>query len=152
MSVRQHRTLPSSLAEKSGAAPGGSIAAVGDCTSAGLWPYLCCLPANTLIVGSTEYRQMALAMALGSRPAHLHYRKAGFPLRLTPVTTGTLVLEGVEDLSTGQQKAMLRWLSHTSLAVRVIALASAPIYPLVEQRRFSGELYYRLCVLQSAQL
>ena len=68
-------------------------------------------------------------------------KQLGFP---SATETGTLILHGVDRMSSDDQKELLEWLEPSGRCVRVISTTSAPLYPHVEAGAFSDTLYYRL--------
>jgi Sigma-54 interaction domain len=61
--------------------------------------------------------------------------------------TGTLIVRDADALDAGQQRQLLDYLSSPTRRVRVISLASSPVYPLVQRGAFLEALYYRLNIL-----
>jgi hypothetical protein len=57
---------------------------------------------------------------------------------------GTLVLENVDELATTEQRRLLEWSSQSGPRSRIIATASPRFVSLVEDGRFSRDLYDRL--------
>jgi hypothetical protein len=113
------------------------------------WPALSALPVNTLITGDEGTRRQTLARTLGRRAAPICFRDARQELALSTARGNTLVLDHIEDLGRADQDALLRWLEGAGAGVRVVSLASVPLFDLVTKRRFNRDLYYRLCIIQS---
>ena len=119
-----------------------------DATSAEVdWRILHDTAPNALVIGS--------AMAVDAAIARL------LPLLQEPIltwepyvlrepslpATGTLIIRKADALDSAQQRQLLDYLSSPTRRVRVISLASSPVYPLVERGDFLEALYYRLNVL-----
>lgn len=85
--------------------------------------------ANVLIVGSPEDHDAILKVVV--------------PLIRQPIR----ILRDVELLNSTEQSELLEWTSGAQGDTRVIAIASAGLYPLVEHGAFLDTLYYRLNVL-----
>jgi len=67
--------------------------------------------------------------------------------KLPTVSTSILVvIDEVADIATDDQQRLLQWLEHHPDAM-VLSFAINPIFPLVEQGKFSERLYYRLNVI-----
>lgn len=107
---------------------------------------------NTLLVASA-HRLDALLTAVTGLPA------SALP-EWTPEarawqgtdTPETLVVRDVHLLDGAQQRGLFEAIGEWQGRVRVIATASAPLYPLVAAQRFDEALYYRLnmlCVAES---
>ena len=116
------------------------------------WETVCALPVNALITGNSAFRQRALAIALADTPPDVHFCRAtpGTDLVVPEVESGTLVIDDADALPPTAQQSLLRWMEEPERQVRIITLAEHPLYPLVEQGRFSADLYYRLCVVQTS--
>lgn len=63
-----------------------------------------------------------------------------------PLASGTVVVPDADALDADQQRRLLEWVD-TLGDVRILSLASKPIYPLVQCGAFLDALYYRLNVL-----
>src|SRR5215470_1488350 len=99
--------------------------------------------ANALLVGglpSTEAVLLALEPLLLDP---LTLWQPSSPLTL-PERGGTLVMRNVGQLSAAAQAVLVEWFSRDKFETQVISTSPMPIYPLVEQGRFSDALYYRL--------
>ena len=59
---------------------------------------------------------------------------------------GTLLLSDAGQLTLDDQQRLDEWLT-SGAAPQVVTMASAPLFPLVEQGRFLASLYYRLNVV-----
>ena len=60
------------------------------------------------------------------------------------VTKGALIIWGVETLDLEQQRDLLAWTSGAGAAVQIVSIANRPLFPLVRQKAFIDDLYYRL--------
>ena len=106
------------------------------------------LPSGVLIVGTVSPEQRAGSLeelcASCQRDAY-HPQRMGF--KLPTVSTSILVvIDEVADIATDDQQRLLQWLEHHPDAM-VLSFAINPIFPLVEQGKFSERLYYRLNVI-----
>ncbi len=104
---------------------------------------------NLFTVGGDE----ATAQLVASLWAHLAtpvvVRHRGEPLRLPPTSqrVGTIVLYGVETLTSQEQHTLNEWLCARRGGTRVVSTASQSLLPLMEAGAFSDALYYRLNVV-----
>ena len=106
------------------------------------------LPSSVLIVGTVSPEQRAGALeelcAWCQRDVYYPQRMA---FKLPNVSTSILVvIDEVADIATDDQQRLLQWLEHHPDAM-VLSFAIHPIFPLVEQGKFSERLYYRLNVI-----
>jgi hypothetical protein len=60
---------------------------------------------------------------------------------------GTVVLHDLDELDTGAQRELFRWLEAQDGRVQVVSVAPAPLFPLVAGGGFSEALFYRLNVV-----
>ena len=63
------------------------------------------------------------------------------------LATGCSVRSAYVQTPAVQQRYLLNHLSSPTQDLRVISLASTPVYPLVKRGEFSAPLYYRLNIL-----
>jgi hypothetical protein len=63
-----------------------------------------------------------------------------------PPAHGTWVLHDVAQMTRAEQERLAGWMT-TTPGVRVISIASEPLWPLVTAGRFLDDLYYRLNVV-----
>lgn len=68
-------------------------------------------------------------------------------LGLPSATRGTLFLEGVAELTLGQQIVLNDWISEGRDRVQIVSLTSGPLWPLVENGEFLEGLFFRLNVV-----
>ena len=106
------------------------------------------LPSSVLIVGRVSPEQRAAPLeelcAWCQRDVY-HPQRMAF--KLPNVSTSILfVIDEVADIATDDQQRLLQWLEHHPDAM-VLSFAINPIFPLVEQGKFSERLYYRLNVI-----
>ena len=100
---------------------------------------------NVLVVGVDREMWQPLEMGL----SNLHEtvavwapgRRLAFPVS---TQTGTLVLNGVDDLTHKDQHRLFEWLEPAGRCVRVISTTAVPLFPRVESGHFIETLYYRL--------
>jgi hypothetical protein len=101
---------------------------------------------NALLVGSPTTVSAAVAWLLPRlREPISTWEPEGVSEPSLP-STGTLVIRNVDALDAMQQWHLLDYLSRATQRVRVISLASAAVYPLVQRGEFLAALYYRLNV------
>ena len=111
------------------------------------WRILHDTRANALVVGSPMTINAAVASLLPLLRQPLMTWEPSV-LREPPLpSTGTLVIQRVDSLNAVQQRCLLNHLSSPTQDLRVISLASTPVYPLVKRGEFSAPLYYRLNIL-----
>ena len=106
------------------------------------WQAFTTTQANTLIIGDPVPVTRALTVAW------LTLRRPVFwcdddRFKLPPAPVATVVLWRTDRLMAGDQERLLAWMEHNR-STRVIARASSPLFPLVQQGSFSEPLYYRL--------
>jgi hypothetical protein len=99
--------------------------------------------ARALLLGS-ERATFAVLRALradfGSRVLNV---RAGGPLTL-PETSATLIIHEISALDTADQHRLQQWLELGPAGSSVIAVASEPMFPLVQRGAFLPDLFYRL--------
>jgi hypothetical protein len=101
---------------------------------------------NTLITGDADFREVALNATLQRTPNPLIVRDAASSsLCLDNIMSGTLVIQGVEQLSASNQTLLMTWLDVSQ--VRIVAVSDVSLFDRVQQRRFRADLYYRLCTV-----
>ena len=101
---------------------------------------------NTLITGSSPFCEQALADTLERTPDPVIVRAGDSPsLCLDNIMGGTLVIEGIDQLSPDRQTLLMTWLDVSP--VRVVAVSDGSLFDRVQQRRFRADLYYRLCTV-----
>jgi len=64
-----------------------------------------------------------------------------------PASHGTLVIQGVEGLTTVQQERLLTWIDGTPRERQIVSIAGEPLFPLVRRGAFLDRLYYQLNVV-----
>jgi DNA-binding NtrC family response regulator len=69
--------------------------------------------------------------------------RAGGALTL-PETSATLLIHEVSALDTADQHRLQQWLERSAAGSSVIAVASEPLFPLVQRGAFLPDLFYRL--------
>jgi DNA-binding NtrC family response regulator len=65
-------------------------------------------------------------------------------LELPQVSEGTLVLGNIEQLTIGQQIALLDWLSRDGKSVQIVSVTGAPLSDMIAEGRFLEGLFYRI--------
>jgi DNA-binding NtrC family response regulator len=60
------------------------------------------------------------------------------------VTSGTLIIWGVDALSPEQQRHLLAWMTGAGANVQIISISERQLFPRVWQKAFLDDLYYRL--------
>jgi hypothetical protein len=106
------------------------------------WQVFAATQANTLMIGEP----LAVTRAL-----NFVWTSLGRPvvwcddsqLRLPTGPAGTYIIWRVDELTTGDQRQLLRWLDSCP-STRVLARSSRPVFPLVLAGTFTADLYYRL--------
>jgi hypothetical protein len=98
---------------------------------------------NVLLIGpsSGTFHVIDALVAFVEPPI---FRSVGAALRLPPSPRAALIIQDVDQLSAADQQKLHGWLTESAGAAQVIATTTVPLLPLVEQRRFLDELYYRL--------
>jgi hypothetical protein len=119
-----------------------------DVTFAGVdWRTLHDTAPNALVIGSPMAVDAALARLLPLLQDPIVTWEPYVPSEPSLPGTGTLIIREADALDSVQQRKLLDYLSNPTRRVRVIALASSPVYPLVQRGDFLEALYYRLNVL-----
>jgi hypothetical protein len=99
--------------------------------------------ARALVMG-TERATGAVLLALRADfSSPVLNARAGSLLTL-PETPATLLIHDVSALDSADQVRLHRWLNPTPPGISVIAVASEPLFPLVERGAFLADLFYRL--------
>jgi hypothetical protein len=65
-------------------------------------------------------------------------------LKMPDITTGIWILHDVAMLTLEQQAEMAEWIVGPGAGVRIVSIASEPLWPLVASGRFVEKLYYQL--------
>jgi len=99
--------------------------------------------ANALVVGSAPSTEAVLLALEPLLLDPLTLWQPASPLTL-PERGGTLVMRNVGQLSATAQATLVEWFGRDTFDTQVISTSPVPLYPLVEQGRFSDTLYYRL--------
>ena len=102
---------------------------------------------NILIIGSGIDVEPVLAQI---RPTLLTRSASWSPAETPDPPTGgygSLVVRGIERLTTSQQKSLAMLLNQSAGDLQVVSIAGLPIFPLVRQGVFLEDLYYRLNVV-----
>ena len=60
------------------------------------------------------------------------------------VTSGALIIWGVDALSPDQQRHLLAWMTGAGANVQIISISERQLFPRVWQKAFLDDLYYRL--------
>jgi hypothetical protein len=108
------------------------------------WRILATSRANVLLVGPEPVTsQVVDALLPVSTPPIARWRAHDHDLPSRPC--GTLLLADAERLTPDDQQRLDEWL--TDSPPQVLATATTPLFPLVEQGRFLARLYYRLNVV-----
>ena len=70
-------------------------------------------------------------------------------MRLPPITSGSLIVRGIEHLTLAQQIALYDWMTAAARRdVQVVSVAGQPLWPLVEEGQFLEGLCHRLSVVR----
>jgi hypothetical protein len=108
------------------------------------WAILRSSPINGLIVGAPHLTATAMALLEKSGRQPVVWWDPEQMSDIPEMIAGTLVIDDVEHLDKNQQERLSRWIGVHGSAVRVLALARAPLYDQVADGRFSAALYYRI--------
>jgi hypothetical protein len=111
------------------------------------WRILYDTAPNALVIGSPMTVDAAVARLLPLLQEPILTWEPGVLREPSLPRSGTLVIREVDALSSVQQRHLLDYLGSSTQRIRVISLASSPLYPLVERGDFLEALYYRLNVL-----
>ena len=60
------------------------------------------------------------------------------------VTSGAMIIWGVDALSPDQQRHLLAWMTGPGAHVQIISISERQLFPRVWQKAFLDDLYYRL--------
>jgi hypothetical protein len=113
----------------------------------GAWRALAATQADALIVGAggAVLRVLTFIWPTLRKPVFwCESRRLSLPDRCE----GTLVLENAHALDAADQKRLLEWLHGGTESLRLIATSSALLFPLVEEEKFSRELYERFTAVK----
>jgi hypothetical protein len=61
-----------------------------------------------------------------------------------PITSGALIIWGVDGLSLDQQHQLLAWMTGLGANVQIVSIAEGQLFSRVSQKAFLDDLYYRL--------
>lgn len=102
---------------------------------------------NVLLVGPEAATLEALKEIQGSlRGPVFSWPQDGAPWAL-PHTPPTLIVQDLAVLGQEEQERLLRWIRQVGRGPQIVSRSTEPIYPLVAERRFLEDLYYRLNVV-----
>jgi len=110
------------------------------------WQGIITLRPNVLLNGPQPTTDAVLdALKPRLRRPHAHWVPEA---QLTlPLQNGTLILHEIIALNTQQQEQLLQWLSHLSEPSQVVSTSSSSLYALVQDGKFSADLFYRVNVV-----
>ena len=113
----------------------------------GAWEALAATQADALIVGAgvPVFRVLTFIWPTLRKPVFwCESRRLSLPAR----GEGTLVLENAHALDAVDQQRVLEWLHSGTEPLRLIATSSPLLFPLVEEGKFSRELYDRFTAVK----
>ena len=99
-----------------------------------------CLPDELLVIQSRLER-------VAVQPVHTCV--VGVSLEWPSLTSGTMIVRDLAELTMPQQIALYDWLTERAGQVQVLGLTTAALAPLVERGLFLQALYSRLNLLQA---
>ena len=108
------------------------------------WAILRSSSINGLIVGAPHLTAVAVALLDRNLQQPVVAWAPDQTLDIPKLTAGTLLVHDVDRLDARQQERLSRWSGVHCPAVRVVALARAPLFAQVADGRFSAALYYGL--------
>jgi hypothetical protein len=109
--------------------------------------------ANILVIGPDPETEDAIALITGQSASALptwpaaDMRPPSFDELAPHAESETVVVRGVQALDAAAQQRLHDWLAERAGRIRVIATATALLYPMVERQEFLEPLYYRLNVM-----
>lgn len=68
----------------------------------------------------------------------------GADLKMPDITTGIWLLHDIAALTAEHQSLLADWINGSGAGVRIVSIASEPLWPLVANGRFLEPLYYQL--------
>ena len=99
--------------------------------------------ANVLAVGAPRLLQVFTETCRAELPPPVAY--VSTPAGLAARPGGTVVISDVDRLDADGQRVLRTWLDDPgNLGIRVVSLATEPLFPLVQSGAFDRDLYYRL--------
>jgi Sigma-54 interaction domain len=108
------------------------------------WRILRATRPNILVVGAEDDVRSTVDALVAEFPGPVSYLGPNAPPPSLD-EAGMLVVPDVAALSSERQREWLTWLSGEDVRrPQIVATSSVPVYPLVEEDRFSEVLYYRL--------
>jgi glutamate racemase len=99
--------------------------------------------ARALVVGTKRATAAVLRALRADFASPVFNLRAGGALTL-PETSATLLIHEVSALDTADQHRLQQWLERSAAGSSVIAVASEPLFPLVQRGAFLPDLFYRL--------
>jgi hypothetical protein len=117
-----------------------------DAAAAG-WQILCKARPNALVMGPADALEQLLAELMPhlGQPVCEWTRDA---LPQSPADVKTLVIRGVDALSSQQQQDLSAWLERSAAArPHVVSTTTVALFPRIAAGLFLEELYYRLNIL-----
>jgi hypothetical protein len=108
------------------------------------WTIVRTLPVNALLVGAEHLTSAAVARLETSFRQPLMWWAPTVTADVPDLSAGTLIVRDVDRLEAKQQESLERLIAARGAHVRVLSLARDPLFPRVEEDRFSAALYSRL--------
>jgi hypothetical protein len=114
-----------------------------DCSDAFDWNLLITSPLNAILCGNRAILDETLSSLRAHLAVPLYEWSCNDGSRLPSISTGTLIVSGLDHATVAHQRAFLEWLD-THDRVRVITLSERPLFHRVKRGALIEELYYRL--------
>jgi hypothetical protein len=103
---------------------------------------------NLLVIGSDDRVSVVLEACRPSLAEPVTMWRPGGPLELPAGgASGTLILQHVSAMDSGDQNRLFEWLTGTAETMRVVSTARASLLPAITLGAFLPALYYRLNIV-----
>ncbi len=99
---------------------------------------------HVLLVGEHASVSPALARLRPQLRGPISQWRPAVATDLPRVTSGALIIWGVDALSAEQQRHLLAWMTGAGANVQIISISERQLFPRVWQKAFLDDLYYRL--------
>jgi len=99
---------------------------------------------HVLVVGPQASAAPALAQLRPYLRGPLSHWRPAVATEPPRALKGALIIWNVEILDPEQQQLLLTWMDERGADLQIVSIAERPLFPLVWQRTFLEDLYYRL--------
>jgi len=99
---------------------------------------------HVLLVGDDASIRLPLARLRPQLRRPISQWRPAVAIEPPQVSSGALIIWGVEVLSLARQRHLLAWMTGPGAKVQIVSIATRHLFPRVWQKAFLDDLYYRL--------